>query len=311
MLTADHIKRRCAEAGLPHLAEIIVQTARPALSLLAQPETDDKIPVGDSKLGGAPDLPAGFKWPHAGKVPLAFIAQINLAHAARHLQDPELPRDGTLWFFYNNVDQTWGFDPKDRPNFSVAYAPAGTPLTRTEPPPGTCSTDDEDEYFSPARLGFEPTTTFSYPGPDSNVEYDDDRFSEDEVDELVRELLFELFDSADGPSDEDDDGGGGEAADTPRHQFLGHARTIQSPMEEECQLVSNGIYLGDELKGKAAKRAEELRPGAADWRLLLQVDSDDSCDMMWGDCGRIYFWIRRQDLAARDFSKCWLILQCY
>lgn len=32
--------------------------------------------------------------------------------------------------------------------------------------------------------------------------------------------------------------------------------------------------------------------------------------MMWGDLGRLYFWIRDDDLAARRFEKAWLILQC-
>ncbi len=53
--------------------------------------------------------------------------------------------------------------------------------------------------------------------------------------------------------------------------------------------------------------------GAKDWILLLQVDTDDDSDgpgWMWGDCGRIYFWIRRQDLAARRFDRAWTVLQC-
>jgi uncharacterized protein YwqG len=32
---------------------------------------------------------------------------------------------------------------------------------------------------------------------------------------------------------------------------------------------------------------------------------------MWGDGGRLYFWIREQDLAVNNFDKTWLVLQCY
>ncbi len=32
--------------------------------------------------------------------------------------------------------------------------------------------------------------------------------------------------------------------------------------------------------------------------------------MMWGDVGRIYFWITEDALAAADWQDCWLILQC-
>jgi uncharacterized protein YwqG len=37
--------------------------------------------------------------------------------------------------------------------------------------------------------------------------------------------------------------------------------------------------------------------------LLLQLDSDDSVDMMWGDAGIGNFFIKPADLAKRDFSK--------
>jgi len=32
--------------------------------------------------------------------------------------------------------------------------------------------------------------------------------------------------------------------------------------------------------------------------------------MMWGDVGRIYYWIRRNALATRDFDQTWLVFQC-
>ena len=33
-------------------------------------------------------------------------------------------------------------------------------------------------------------------------------------------------------------------------------------------------------------------------------------ELMFGDCGRIYFYIRREDLAQRRFDRVWLIQQC-
>ncbi|WP_379546206.1 DUF1963 domain-containing protein [Qipengyuania sp. DSG2-2] len=45
--------------------------------------------------------------------------------------------------------------------------------------------------------------------------------------------------------------------------------------------------------------------------LLLQLNSDDAMDWCWGDVGAYYFWIKRSDLAAGDFGKVELILECH
>ena len=31
---------------------------------------------------------------------------------------------------------------------------------------------------------------------------------------------------------------------------------------------------------------------------------------MWGDLGRLYYWIREQDLRRQAFDASWLVLQC-
>lgn len=55
----------------------------------------------------------------------------------------------------------------------------------------------------------------------------------------------------------------------------------------------------------------QLQKSAQDWVLLLQVDTEDSIDMMWGDSGSLYYWIRREDLRAGNWDAVWLILECY
>ena len=48
-------------------------------------------------------------------------------------------------------------------------------------------------------------------------------------------------------------------------------------------------------------------------QLLFQLDTVESggFELMFGDCGHIYFYITKEDLAARRFDRIWLILQCY
>lgn len=90
------------------------------------------------------------------------------------------------------------------------------------------------------------------------------------------------------------------------HRLFGYCQSIQGPMEIECELGRLGVNRSDK---NAFRQAKE---NAKQWRLLLQVDSDsDQSDMMWGDAGRLYFWIRREDLSAANFENCWLVSQCY
>ncbi|HYT23842.1 MAG TPA: YwqG family protein [Candidatus Polarisedimenticolia bacterium] len=79
---------------------------------------------------------------------------------------------------------------------------------------------------------------------------------------------------------------------------------------EYLYLVTNGVYAGN-ASGYKDPRRGELEPGAHDWTLLLQIDSDDNAKMMWGDAGMLYVWIRRQGVASREFDKAWTILQCF
>jgi uncharacterized protein YwqG len=92
--------------------------------------------------------------------------------------------------------------------------------------------------------------------------------------------------------------------------LLGDPQNIHGDMRGECALVTSGIYCGTP-SGYQGKQAEELVAlAASQWQLLLQLDTDEGPDWEWGESGRIYFWIRREDLAARAFEKAWLILQC-
>jgi uncharacterized protein YwqG len=96
----------------------------------------------------------------------------------------------------------------------------------------------------------------------------------------------------------------------PHHQIGGFADPVQNPdMDEECQLVTSGLYVGD-AAGYNDPRAEKLKEGAGEWSLLFQMDTDDELKIMWGDAGMIYFWVRRDDARKLKFDNAWVILQC-
>jgi uncharacterized protein YwqG len=81
-------------------------------------------------------------------------------------------------------------------------------------------------------------------------------------------------------------------------------------MRLECEMASNGLYCGTSEPYKAA-RARGLDVTAKRWRLLAQFDSDDSLSWMWGDAGRLYFWVPGDFLEAGRFECVWGVEQCY
>ena len=68
------------------------------------------------------------------------------------------------------------------------------------------------------------------------------------------------------------------------------------------------LMRGDDDKSREENESRKN----SNWRLLLQIDSDErGPGWMWGDAGTIYFWIREKDVAARQFDDVWLIFQCH
>lgn len=257
----------------PYLDSLI----RPALRLVKADA------AGRSRLGGLPDMPESLSWPEWQDRPLAFLAQIDLGELPPESGELGLPSSGLLFFFYDSQQEAWGFDPADRGAWRVLYAPAAG-AERTAP-----AMLDTDAIYPVTPVGFQRVTT--YPEPE---------------DPALSSLNFNfpelgcygaLRNAAAG-------GYGG-------HHLMGYPDPVQNgDMERECALVTGGLYCGD-ASGYNDPRADALSRHRDDWVMLLQLDSDDDAGMMWGDVGTLYFWIRKQDLAASHFADCWMISQCH
>jgi len=96
----------------------------------------------------------------------------------------------------------------------------------------------------------------------------------------------------------------------PLHKLLGHPDAIQNDMAIECAMASAGLDASfrPDLKNPEQRKIAET---AKDWTLMLQLDSEEKLGLQWADAGRLFFWIRKQDLAAFKFDQCWVILQSY
>jgi len=285
------------------------QLKRNALHLSYQPAAE--VGVGQSKIGGRPDLPADFVWPYyAGRDyldkvlanrPLAFMAQINLAEAAALDKDGLLPKRGLLSFFYEMETEKWGFDPEDKGCAKVCYFADTANLSRRDFP------EDLDADFRWPEFAVSMRALTDLP------DYDDfvcapaaqdipAKFPEDagKYDWDIYEELRAAY-GCQPPED-----GWSETT-----KLLGYPNIIQNSMPYQCEKVSRGIYDGEPQELDEALKAD-IMAASGDWLLLFQMGTvqDGDFELMFGDVGHIYYWIRKQDLAAGNFDNVWLILQC-
>ena len=83
---------------------------------------------------------------------------------------------------------------------------------------------------------------------------------------------------------------------------------VQNPLEAECEMVTRGMADGAEGEEISQELRDDIEKASRDWTLLFQMGTDSGLE--FGDVGHINYWIKKQDLARRDFDKAWLILQC-
>ena len=259
----------------------------PCAAFSLKRKTTSDLVVGASKLGGTPDLPDGFNWPVFRGKPQHFVLQVNLADIAGMTSlKGQLPKSGLLSFFYDLEEQPWGYDPAAIDGFHVSYFQNCAELRRqvTQPALEEFALELREEITLPG-LGHRTANALTC----SNT-WTDDMYDAYSV------LVADLGSTTPGRS-------GG------KHRLLGHSENIQGDMQLEAQLVTNGLYCGN-ASGYEDPRRESLEQHAEDWMLLLQLDSDDMGNFMWGDSGMLYYWIRKQDLHELRFDRVWMTLQC-
>ncbi len=280
---SDPITIGLSDARLTRVAAPLRQLVRPGIRCLTAASELQDLGLGASRIGGLPDVSPNFTWPTWEEEPLGFLAQINLADLASFPVAEILPSVGSLLFFYDLEQSTWGFDPEDRGSWAVIYQP-DTALARAEfPDPGRA-----EELYAPCTLNFASTLTLP-PIDAAGIE-------QLHLTDSEREAYWELWAQFESQSEG-------------HHQLLGYPLAIQGDMQLECQFAANGLYCGD---GSAYTdpKAATLRSGASAWEFLLQLDSDENATMMWGDLGRLYFWCQAADIQQGNFDQAWMILQC-
>lgn len=258
------------------VAEVKRRTETPCWKLTLQPEG----PCGllDSKVGGLPYWDPALPYPTDSQGnKMTLLAQLNFAQLGT---EAPLPAQGLLQFFIGQ-DDVFGIDfdqPDSQKDFRVVYHPEPDPaLTLEQIQALELPTHVEADLCTPVirEAAFTAEKTVGYMGPG------DCRF-EALFREAVRAVTgedigeknaYQYFDKADRDYFYDQLSAAG-------HRLLGYPFFTQyDPREPE---------------------------GPYD-TLLFQPDSDMAEDrkdlVLWGDCGVGNFFINREDLLCRDFSR--------
>lgn len=254
--------------------------------------TEDTIIWGRTHFGGRPDVPDDFIWPRFScdtfyddevkDRPLTFLAQFDctaltgLSVNSNHL----LPNHGILSFFYELGSARWGLDPNDAGCARVYWFDGNNRLR-----PTTFPTDLEDDFRLP-RLPIQATCESSFPCWEDYIITKKDKSD-------ISQTKFTNDDNR-------------------CSKLLGYPDIIHNNMTLTCELVTRGYYLGNDTVIPQFV-IDTLGPTSLDeWRLLFQLDSIalEECELYFGDCGALYFYIRESDLRLRRFDRVWTILQC-
>jgi uncharacterized protein YwqG len=240
---------------------------RPAVRLHATDDADAVV----ARLGGLPRLPDDVEWPTwSGHGPLSFIGELDCERLTGFPLDVPLPSTGRLLFFYR--DGAYDDDPVTVGTWDAATLEGARALhvddgSPREAPEGT-TTYPEQRY-----AGRSVVTAPDWQHPDLEAAFTSpgqDAASLMEHPVTAEAFAEELRSRHHGPG----------------HQVGGYADPVQGPVEQEVALaaLANQVRHGDPRLDEEALR----------WELLLQVDTDDDLEMMWGDIGTLY-WMTRGD----------------
>jgi uncharacterized protein YwqG len=335
------VSQAIMDVGLGQWHDQLLALARPTLRYISGAAAADSAAIGASRTGGTPDLPSKLKWPIRPPYPdadvrnielrdhparklhsyereqrnrrrddiiakdalLPFIAQLDLREAWRKQQfDVDLPQDGRLLFFYDAREHPYGFDPPDGIGFRALWDESPvSDLARTAEPAELaidCLILPAKALQCVAGLALPEWETFGYEALNIPVQ-ERDRYCR-----LIRPY-YDLLKEGDFDRLP-------EIEKVPQHYLGGWGEPRQSGyMELECELVTMGFSTGGADRFAGQEAADRARSRQADWCLLAQFGCEEFCtegmEHEWFTGLKLYFWIRRDDLASRRFENTWVL----
>jgi uncharacterized protein YwqG len=291
------IEQILSQPELADVADSLRALARWSIRIECDEPAPQDLPIGCSKFGGLPDLPAGVDWPmftaplegqsHPVQTPIPLAAQIRLSDVAPFDREHALPVSGWLWFFTDifGLYKLHGLEAvyEGPPSSHVLFAPnESILLERRQRPAGMYP--ERPWLARPIDFRMQQTIPnletawIADPGKTNGlIKMDSQAW------DVYGELRRELIESG------------------RRHRLLGYSDDVQ-PCVLENGYARARHYLFPELPPvdrTSEAFYEECRQGS----LLLQIETND--DMHFGRWGCGAFFIRDDDLRDRRFDRVW------
>lgn len=201
--------------GLLHKEDAILNASRNSIKIGKNNVEEDQIPIGGSKIGGLPDMPADWEFPKYKNGLLSFLGQFSLKELKPYDVENDLPNSGILYIFYDVVEQPWGFK-EDEGCFKVLYFDGDEKdLVRKKYP------EETEDYFPLPVFHVSFSNMLTLPEYPENM-----KFSDDEQDNyfLLRQELIQ-------PNNE------------PAHYISGYPFSIQNDVFDEFNLTPEEALL--------------------------------------------------------------------
>ncbi len=258
---------------LQALQETILSTQKRSLHIAL--ELAQKEDYKASKVGGKPYLPLDYAYPldKQGE-PMEFLAQINFDEIEEGLEG--YPTTGILQFFISLEDWGLDFDDPLKSDIKVIYHEQLTDAMQTIFP-----LLDELRAGGDSPIGKESYNMHFSPKVEV-LPFTDFRYYKIEGKHYLPYIPFASLNKAKAEELEE---AYIDTFDSSGHKLGGYAYFTQTDPR---------VYDHQEYT-----------------ELLLQIDSDDSADILWGDAGVANFFIRKEDLEKRDFSQILYSWDCH
>ena len=231
---------------------------------------------------GTPSVSRGTEWPIGKLGPLPLIACIDFSEVrtASPTYHNWLPISGRLNIFYDGAE--WGPVKANGEHFRLIYAEEPTePLT----PPDSVDTQNSVSIS----LDVDRSHTW---GPTNAPRHKLGGYPDWIQQKDPRPRLFL------------------ETGDYLRYSDVVSEIVSAGVPPDAFKSREKGVEIAKKLDESGA-RLEPFQSGVADWKLLMQIDSDPNAKLSWGDAGRLYLFMTTSSMAARQFDDAWLVLQCY